>query len=151
MDQTDKLLLELLQKDSNLTHKQLAGLLNLSVTPVYERIKRLERSGFIHKYVALVDPEKIDKTLIAFTSISLKEHSTSYLKKFEEDIQQVREVIECYHIAGQFDYLLKIVIRDMKEYQKVVMDQLASMDNIVNVQSSFVLTEVKRSTELPID
>lgn len=151
MDANDKKILELLQKDSNLTHKQIAGLLNLSVTPVYERIKRLERTGVIKKYVALVDPEKIDKSLVAYTSISLKEHTYENLKKFEKEIQQVFPVVECYHIAGQFDYLLKIVIKDMKEYQKVVIDQLAKMDNIAHVQSSFVMTEVKKSTELPVD
>ncbi len=150
MDQTDKKLLQLLQKDSNLTHRQMAGLLNLSITPVYERIKRLERAGYIEKYVALINPEKVDKTLVAFTSVSLKEHSQKYLLRFEEEISSIEEVVECYHIAGQFDYLLKIIVKDMKEYQVVVMNKLASMDNIVNVQSSFVMTEVIRSTEIPI-
>lgn len=150
MDANDKKILQLLQKDSNLTHKQIAGLLNLSVTPVYERIKKLERTGVIQKYVALIDPIKVDRALVAYTSISLKEHSIDYLKRFEEEIQQVLEVTECYHIAGQYDYLLKIVIRDMNEYQSVVMNKLAKMDNIANVQSSFVMTEVKKSTEVPV-
>jgi len=151
MDAVDRQILQLLQKDSNLTHKQVAGLLDLSVTPVYERIKRLERTGVIEKYVALVNPEKINKTLVAYTNISLKEHSIKYLKQFEAEIQTVKEVTECYHIAGQFDYMLKIIISDMQEYQQVVMEKLAKMDNIANVQSSFVMTEIKKSTELPID
>ncbi len=150
MDQTDKKLLQLLQKDSRLTHRQMAAYLNLSITPVYERIKRLERTGYIMKYVALVNPDMVDKTLVAYTSISLKEHAVKYLKQFEAEIKQFEEVVECYHIAGQFDYLLKIIVKDMKEYQSVIIDKLASMDNIVNVQSSFVLTEVVKSTEIPI-
>ena len=150
MDQTDKKLLKLLQKDSQLTHRQLASFLNLSITPVFERIKRLERAGYIRKYVALVNPDMVDKALAAYTSISLKEHTTEYLKEFEFEIKQFEEVVECYHIAGQFDYLLKIIVKDMKEYQSVIIDKLASMNNIVNIQSSFVMTEVVKSTEIPI-
>jgi len=151
MDQIDKKLLMLLQKDSSLTHKQLSGLLNLSITPIHERIKRLERSGIIEKYVAIVSSERVNKTLVAFTNVSLKEHSTAYLKKFEVEIQSIEEVSACFHIAGQFDYLLKIVVSDMKQYQSVIKDKLASMDNIMNVQSSFVLTEVINSTAIPLD
>jgi DNA-binding Lrp family transcriptional regulator len=150
LDNTDKKILELLQKDCRLTNKQIAALLNLSITPVFERIKRLERAGYIDRYVALVNPEKVDKTLVAFTNISLKEHSTEFLKKFEDQIKHFEEVTECYHIAGQFDYLLKIIVKDMKEYQQVIIKKLASMENIVNVQSSFVLTQVVRSTAIPI-
>ncbi|MDH5609860.1 MAG: Lrp/AsnC family transcriptional regulator [Cyclobacteriaceae bacterium] len=150
MDSTDKKILMMLQDDSSLTHKQIAAKINMSITPVYERIKRMEKEGVILKYVALVNPEKVDKTLVAYINVSLKEHATAYLKKFELEIKQFEEVQECYHIAGVFDYLLKIVVKDMKEYQSVIIDKLASMDNIVNVQSSFVLTEVNRTTALPL-
>lgn len=150
MDQTDKKILQLLQKDATLTHKQLAGLLNLSITPIHERIKRLERSGVINKYVALLSPEKVNKTLKAFTNVTLKEHSKSYLLQFESDIKNIQEVVECYHIAGVFDYLLKIMVSDMNEYQSVIMNKLATMENIHNVQSSFVMTEVIHSTEVPL-
>lgn len=151
MDNIDRKILTLLQADGRLTHKQIACELNLTITPIYERIKKLEREGFIDKYVALLNPEKLNQSLIAFTSISLKEHSREYIKKFESEIVKIPSVIECYHLAGQFDYLLKIVIEDMKAYQLVVIDQLAAMENIANVTSSFVMTEVKRSTEVPIN
>jgi Lrp/AsnC family leucine-responsive transcriptional regulator len=151
MDQTDKKILQLLQTDATLTHKQLASLLNLSITPIHERIKRLERSGIIEKYVAIVDASKLNKSLISFTNVTLKEHTKTYLTQFERDIKLIPEVMECYHIAGVYDYLLKILVGDMNEYQSVVMNKLAAMENIHNVQSSFVMTEVVNSTEIPID
>jgi len=150
MDNTDLKILNLLQKDGRLTHKQIAEELNLTITPIYERVKRLERDGYIKNYVAILDQDKLQKSLIAFTNISLKEHAKKYIKEFEKEIKKIEEVVECYHIAGQFDYLLKIVIEDMKAYQTVVIDQLAAMDNIANVNSSFVMTEVMRSTAIPI-
>jgi Lrp/AsnC family leucine-responsive transcriptional regulator len=151
MDQTDKKLLQLLQKDATLTHKQLAGLLNLSISPIHERIKRLERSGLIDRYVAILSPEKVNKSLKAFTNVTLKEHSKPFLLQFEKEIKAIHEVVECYHMAGVFDYLLKILVKDMNEYQSVVMNKLAAMENIHNVQSSFVMTEIVYSTEVPLD
>ena len=150
MDKKDKSILELLQENSRITNKEIAAKTDLTITPVHERIKRLEKTGVIQKYVALLDHEQLNLSLVAFTNISLKEHSKEYIKKFEKDITKIDSVVECYHIAGQFDYLLKIVIKDMKAYQSVVIDQLASMENIANVNSSFVMTEVKRSTKMPI-
>ncbi len=150
MDTKDKAILELLQDNSRITNKEIADKTDLTITPVHERIKRLEKSGVIQKYVALLDHEQLNLSLIAFTSISLKEHSKEFIKKFEQDITKIDSVVECFHIAGQFDYLLKIMIKDMKAYQSVVIDQLASMQNIANVNSSFVMTEVKRSTKVPI-
>lgn len=150
MDQKDLLILDLLQHNSQLTHKEIADKTGLTITPVHERIKRLERQGIIKQYVAILDPEELNLSLVAFTNISLKEHSRKNIKQFEQEISRIDSVIECYHIAGQFDYLLKIVIKDMKAYQSVVIDQLASMENISNVNSSFVMTEVQRSTRIPI-
>ncbi|MEQ9302561.1 MAG: Lrp/AsnC family transcriptional regulator [Marinoscillum sp.] len=150
MDKTDLKILKLLQENGTLTHKEIASRMNLTITPIYERIKRMEREGVIQKYVALVDQEKLNMSLIAFTHISLKEHSKEFIEKFEKEITEIESVVECFHIAGQFDYLLKIIIKDMKAYQSVVINQLASMENIANVNSSFVMTEVKRSTGIPI-
>lgn len=150
MDKTDLKILKLLQENGTLTHREIASRMNLTITPIYERIKRMERTGVIQKYVALVDQEKLNMSLIAFTHISLKEHSKEFIEKFEKEITEIESVVECFHIAGQFDYLLKIIIKDMKAYQSVVINQLASMENIANVNSSFVMTEVKRSTGIPI-
>ena len=150
MDSTDIKILKLLQRNAQYTHKEIADKIGLTITPVYERIKRLEKDGTIQRYVAMLDQEQLNLSLVSFTNVSLKEHSKNYIKKFEEEITKIDSVVECYHIAGQYDYMLKIVIKDMKAYQSVVINQLASMENIANVTSSFVMTEVKKSTELPI-
>lgn len=150
MDSTDIKILKLLQRNAQYTHKEIADKIGLTITPVYERIKRLEKDGTIQRYVAMLDQEQLNLSLVSFTNVSLKEHSKNYIKKFEEEITKIDSVVECYHIAGQYDYMLKIVIKDMKAYQSVVINQLASMENIANVTSSFVMTEVKKSSELPI-
>jgi Lrp/AsnC family leucine-responsive transcriptional regulator len=149
LDDTDIRILEILQRDAKLTTKEIAFQIDLSVTPVYERIRRLERDGFIKHYVALLDRTKTEKSLIVHCFISLKEHSKPIINKFDRDITLIPEVMECYNIAGQFDYLLKVVVADMNEYQ-FFMQKLADFDSIVNVQTSFVLREVKYSTELSL-
>ena len=151
LDSTDIKLLELLQQDGRITTKALADKLKLTTTPVFERIKRLEREGVIEKYVALVNQKKIDKKLIVFVSIAIKNHTRSYLDSFTKEMNSHPEVQECYHIAGQFDYLLKVVLRDMEAYERFIFTKLSVNPNIGNVQSSFVLSKNKYSTALKID
>lgn len=150
LDQTDSKILELLQHDAHLTTKELASQLNLTTTPVYERIKRLEREGYIQSYVAIIDKKKVGLRLMAFCNVSLKEHNAEFLVRFEEAVRSLPEVMECYHIAGLFDYLLKVVVRDMDAYQHFVAKKLAAFENIGKVQSSFVMTEIKHSTSVVI-
>lgn len=147
IDETDIRILEILQRDAKLTTKEIAFQIDLSVTPVYERVRRLEREGYIQKYVALLSRNHAEKSLIVHCFLTLKEHSKPIINKFDRDIALIPEVMECYNIAGQFDYLLKIVVADMNEYQ-MFMQKLADFDSIVNVQTSFVLREVKYTTEL---
>lgn len=151
LDDTDKAIIRLLQQDAKYTNKEIAARLQLTTTPVFERIKRLEREGVIRKYVALADRKKIGLGLISYCNVSLKEHATEYLTRFEKDVQSLREVVECYHIAGMFDYLLKVVVSDMDTYQQFVSKKLAAIENIGRVQSSFVMTEVKNSTYLELE
>ncbi|MEW7278902.1 Lrp/AsnC family transcriptional regulator [Aquimarina sp. 2201CG1-2-11] len=143
MDKIDKEIALLLQKDAKITIKEIAERLNLTTTPIFERVKKLEKEGYIKSYKAILDRKKIGLQLMVFCNITLDLHQTDYLKKFEKDIQQFREVVECYHIAGMFDYLVKIYIKDMEHYQYFLSNNLASLDNISKVQSSFVMTEVK--------
>lgn len=150
LDRTDLKILELLQQDAKLTHKQIATQLHLTTTPVYERIKRLERSGYIRKYTALLDRSLLKLQLMAFCNVTLKEHQTAFIHRFERDVRQLTEVVECYHVAGLYDYLLKVVVPDMQTYQRFVADKLAALDNIGKVQSSFVMTEIKEDTALPL-
>ncbi len=150
IDSTDKLILALLQNDGKITFKEIASQLNLTTTPVYERIKRLEREGYIKSYKAILDRKKIGLNLLAFCNISLKEHQAAYLVQFEKDIKDFNEVIACYHIAGMYDYLIKISVEDMDVYQHFIANKLANIKNIARVQSSFVMTEVKSAIDLPL-
>ncbi len=150
LDQIDRGILRLLQKNAKLTNKEMAQELNLSVTPIYERIKRLERDGFIKAYRAELDRRQLGFKLQAFCNVSLQEHQTEYLRRFERDVRKLPEVLACYHIAGNFDYLLHVVVHDMEAYQTFVADRLAGLDHIRQVQSSFVMTEVKEGAKLPI-
>ncbi len=110
----------------------------------------MEEDGYIRKYVALADKDKLGLSLLAFCNVSLKEHARDALLNFEEQVRGLPEVIECYHIAGLFDYLLKVVVTDMAAYQHFIVNKLAAFDNIGNVQSMFVMTEIKYSTRLPV-
>ncbi len=150
LDQTDIRILQLLQHDARLTNKEIADKLGKTVTPVYERIKWLKEEGFIQRYVAVLDRNKIDKSLVAFTNVQLKEHAHLMLKAFEKDIVKFDEVMECYHMTGLYDYLLKIVVKDMNEYQGFIVNKLAKLPNIGTVQSSFNMTEVKYETAYTI-
>ena len=149
-DKLDKKILQLLQNDSTLNMKQIADEVGLSITPTYERIKRMERTGVVEKYVALVNKEKIGKNLVVFCNVSLLVHSKPLLKKFEQAVSKLDEVMECYHTAGTFDYLLKVVSNDMHHYQDFITNKLAATENIGHVQSSFVMTEVKHKTAYKI-
>lgn len=146
LDAVDIKILEVLQGDARITTKALADQLNLSTTPVFERVKRLEREGLIKKYVALVDNKKLGLRLIAFISISLTKHSRSYLEKFVNEVEQYPEVMECYHIAGNYDFLLKVVVRSMEVYETFVLTKLSTIANLGQVQSSFVLSENLHTT-----
>ena len=146
LDATDRKLLMLLQEDAKLTTKQLAHHLGLTVTPVFERIKRLEKQGVIERYVAMLNKEKIGRKLIAFCNVSIKEHSREYIHHFETQITKFPEVMECYHIAGMYDYMLKITTENMDSYHDFIYNKLATIDNIGNVRSSFVMNELKNST-----
>jgi Lrp/AsnC family leucine-responsive transcriptional regulator len=151
IDDSDRKILTLLQENAKLTTKEIADKLGLSVTPVYERIKRLEKHKYIKGYVALVDRKKVDKSLMAFLFISLKEHSQKALLSFENEILKFPKVIECYHIAGQYDFLLKILVKDMQDYHEFTFHRLATLDNIAHVQTDFVMNDLKYSTQIPID
>ena len=146
LDKTDISILNILQEDGRITIKALAEKLSLSTTPIFERMKRLEKDGIIDKYVALVDQKRIDKKLSVFVSISLKNHTRSYLHKFVDEMNSYDEVQECFHIAGDFDFMLKVVLKDMEAYESFILSKLSVISNIAHVKSSFVLSKNKYST-----
>ena len=145
LDETDLKLLRLLQEDARLTTKQLAARVNLSTTPVFERLKRLEREGFIRQYVAILDAEKLDLGFEVFCSVKLKQMTRDVARAFTRTIRGIPQVAECYNISGEYDYLLKIRARNMKEYNEFVINTLGTIDAIGSVQSSFVMNEIKHS------
>ncbi len=149
LDLTDKKILTLLQNEAKLTIKEVAQALNLSTTPTFERIKRLERNGIIKKYIAIINEKKVGKKLLTMCRVSLKTHNRQNIQEFENAIIQFPEVIECHHIAGASDYSLKILTTDMAAYHHFISTDLASMSSIGNIQSSFVLHTLKENT--PID
>lgn len=151
LDATDRRIINLLEQDAKMTIKDIASNLKMSTTPIFDRIKRLEKTGYIKGYTAIVDSKMMGFNLIAFCTVTLETHHKEHITQFVEDVQELKEVIECYHIAGLFDYLLKIYAKDMNDYQKFITDKLASIKNIGKVQSSFVMTEIKSERALPMD
>lgn len=150
LDDIDRKMLRLLQQNAKYTTKELAAHLGLTTTPVHERLKRLERDGFITGYVALLDPKKVDQGMLAFCEVSLNQHSHDYLKAFEAAVKPMEEVVALHHMAGRFDYLLKVIVKDMNEYQLFVNERLSRVTGIRQVQTSFVLNEVKNTTAIPL-
>jgi len=150
IDKIDISLLNLLQNNTKLNTKELAQKIGLSVTPTYERIKRLEKQGYIKDYVAILDKKLIDKNLMVMSFVSLKSHSKDILIDFENSVIKFDEIIECFHVTGSYDYQLKVIVSDMEEYQFFIKNKLSSIDNIANVQSSFVMSSLKDTTAIPI-
>ncbi|NBW27058.1 MAG: Lrp/AsnC family transcriptional regulator [Flavobacteriaceae bacterium] len=150
MDSIDKKLLFLLQKDSKKTTKELSVKLNLSVTAVYERIKKLEREGIIQNYVALINRSKVNKGFVVFCHIKLIQHTREFLTKFESQVVKLSEILECHHVSGDYDYILKIAVRDMDEYREFLVTKLTTLDHIGSTHSSFMISEVKNTTVIEI-
>jgi|TARA_B110000495_G_C23018185_1_gene603518 Lrp/AsnC family leucine-responsive transcriptional regulator len=150
IDKIDITLLNLLQNNTKLNTKELAQKVGLSVTPTYERIKRLEKQGYIKHYVAILDRKLIDKNLMVISFVSLILHSKDVQIEFEKSVIEYAEVIECFHVTGSYDYQLKVVVSDMEEYQSFIKNKLSSINNIANVQSSFVMSSLKDTTAIPI-
>ena len=142
-DETDLKILEILRSNCKLGNKEIAAQIGLTVTPTFERIKRMERQGVIKSYTAVVDKKAIGKGLKVLCQVSLKAHNLDLLIGFEEEVVFLNEVSACYHIAGDYDYLLTIEVGDMDEYQRFLKQKLASIPNIANVQSSFVMSTLK--------
>ncbi len=150
LDETDKQLLILLQNDSKQTNKALSNALGLSVTAIYERIKKLENNGIISKYVALIDKKKVDKDFVAFCHIKLIQHSQDYVVKFEREVRKLDEVLECYHLSGDYDYLLKVLVEDMQEFREFMVKKLTRIDHIGSTHSMFMINEVKHTTAITL-
>ncbi|MFT4600027.1 MAG: Lrp/AsnC family leucine-responsive transcriptional regulator [Arenicella sp.] len=144
LDDTDKKLLDLIQTDASLTNKQLASHLNLSVTPVYERIRKLKKSGVIEAIQAKINRHKIDKGMMIICEVSVDSHTKESLDLFESEVGKLKEVIECFHVSGKHDYMLKVVQSNMDEYRNFLLNKLSKIEGVDNVNSTFVMHELER-------
>lgn len=146
MDATDKKLLQFLQEDSKQTTKELSLKLNLSVTAVYERIKKLEREEIISKYVVLLNRNKIQKGFVVFCHLKLMQHTKEFISQFEKEVVKLTEVLECFHVSGDYDYILKICVENMEEYREFMVTKLTTLQHIGSTHSTFMIGEVKNTT-----
>jgi len=150
LDTIDKKLINLLQQDSKQTTKQLSLQLNLSITAVYERVKKLENQKVIEKYVAIVNKNKIEKAFLVFCHIKLMQHSKEYLNTFEYEILKLEEVSECFHVSGDYDYILKVYVKDMDAYRNFVVTKLTAIKHIGSTHSTFAIEQVKNTTAIQL-
>ena len=150
LDRIDILILRELQKDAKLTTKELAAKVNLSPSPTFERQKRLEREGYIQRYIAVVDPIKVGNGIMVLCNVRLKHHSKEYSQQFTSVIAVIDEVVECFNTSGDYDYQLKIYARSMQDYQNLVLGTLGDLDCIGSLHSIFVIGEVKNSFSVPV-
>lgn len=148
LDDTDKKLLIFLQQDSKQTTKELSYKLGLSVTAVYERIRKLENNGVIAKYVAILDRHKIDRNFIVLCHVKLTQHKKEYVLQFEREVMNLDEVSECFHVSGDYDYILKIAVKDMEDYRNFMLSKLTTLQHIASTHSSFMISEVKNTTAI---
>lgn len=145
-DAIDTKLLKLLQTDAKQTTKQLSTKLNLSITAVYERIKKLEREGVIEKQVVLLNRNKIKKAFVVFCHLKLMQHTKEFIADFEKDVVKLNEVLECFHVSGDYDYILKICVENMEEYREFMVTKLTTLQHIGSTHSTFMIGEVKNTT-----
>ena len=146
LDDIDIAILRALQEDARLTTRQLAAKVHRSPTPVFERLRRLESQGYIKRYVALLDADKLGKGFVVFCQVKLRQIN----REFVERIQSMAEVTECYNVSGSFDFLLKVYARSMRDYQEFVLNKLGAFESLGSVESSFVMLEAKNIPSVPL-
>lgn len=151
LDKIDLDILRLLQQDARLTSKEIAHALRKGHTTIFSRVNRLRNQGFITGSVTLIDRKKFGDLLIAFTHVHLNEHSCESLTSFQDEVVHFPEVMECYHMTGAFDFLMKIVVKDMAGYNNFLVQKLARLKNVGSLQSYFVINETKRELAYPLD
>lgn len=150
LDAVDMEILRALQKNARLTTKELAAMVNLSTTPVFERLKRLELRGYVKGYVAVLDAEKLGRGFVVFCSVKMRRIGREIAEDFARVVRSIPEVTECYNISGSYDYLLKIHAPNMKYYQEFVLNILGNIDHLGSLESTFVMDEIKHDFGLHI-
>ena len=150
MDVVDQKILEILQNNAMTTAKEIASKLSLTTTPIYERIKKLQKTGVIKKYVALLDADLLGKNIIVFMNMTIKDHHTDRREEFVTLMNSLESVVEFYHTSGSFDFLAKVRFSTIKEYRNFLVNDVSSIHNISDIDSQLVLEEIKYSTEIQL-
>lgn len=150
LDATDVAILKILQEDATLSTRQIAQRVNLSPTPVFERVRRLRSEGYIRKVAAVLDEEKLCCSFVAFCYIKMQQHTFGNARKIMDAVQKIDEIVECYNVSGDYDFLMKVYVSSMKEYQEFVLRILGEIDCIGGLNSSFVMGEVKNTYSIPV-
>jgi Lrp/AsnC family transcriptional regulator, leucine-responsive regulatory protein len=151
LDEIDKRLLRALQSDGRLSNVELARAVNLSPPATHARLRRLEKEGIIRQYAAVMDREKTGYDLLCFIHVSLQMHQLEQVEKFRQATRQMPEVLECHHITGEYDYLLKVALRNRKDLERFLVDRLTPIPGVGRIHTSLVLTEVKATMALPLE
>ncbi len=150
LSETDRIILETLQAEGRVSNAELARRINLSPPATLARVRRLEEEGIIRRYVALLEPEKVGYDMTCFISVSLQMHTEEQVARFRDSIQEMAEVLECHFVTGEFDYLLKVVVRNRAALEQFVVNRLTPIPGVARIYTSLVLTEVKSNTALPL-
>ena len=150
LDKTDRRILECLQKDGRISNVALAKKVNLTPTPCLERVKRLERDGYIHKYTALLNPQMVEAGLLVFVEIDLLRTSPDVFREFRKEASRLPQVLDCHLVSGNFDYLIKARVNDMQEYRELLGEKILSLPGVSGSRSYVVMEEVKETTALPL-
>jgi Lrp/AsnC family leucine-responsive transcriptional regulator len=150
LDETDVLILNLLQNDGRITNAELAKRVRLSPPSVLQRVRALEKAGLIRAYVAILEPERLGLRITALVMISLSLHQEQPIERFRRSIQEIVEITECYHVSGDFDFLLKVVVRDMRSYEVFLREKLSKIKGIGKITTNFVLATNKQTTQIPL-
>lgn len=150
LDQIDRKILKALQDNARLSSQELSGQVGISSSPCWRRVKALEEAGVITKYVTLVDPEALGLSISIFTNVSLDKQIETALETFQKAVRKRPEVMECYLMTGDFDYLLRVVVGSLHDYERFLLDHLTKIPGVASIKSSFALKQVKYTTALPV-
>lgn len=150
MDKIDQNILKVLQDNGRITIAELAEKIGMSRTPTFERVRKLEKNGTIDRYVAVVNPQKIGITCFTYVEVQLVRHGTVAVERFLNSIMKISEVMECHHITGEADFLLKVATRDIPAYEELVLHTLTALENVQNLKTLVVLSTMKQESHYPI-
>jgi Lrp/AsnC family leucine-responsive transcriptional regulator len=150
LDQIDRKILSLIQDNGKLTMKEIASMIQLSVTPTYERIRKLEKEGIIDKYVCLLNRKKVGKSILVYCQVTLDKQQKENFESFNAAIREMEEVIECNVVSGNYDYLLKVLVEDGEFYNHFYQNKLSVLPSVLHISSYFVISEIKQTTKIPV-